>query len=198
MKHVGVWTICFLLLGLAWTSETRARQQKLLRKHFGLWAGYYQMLSDELKFAEADFTKTAAFGLNYRYSLNRTFDIVGQARFSTRGDTISGIDYDLFNTFWGFGVRINGKGNTRPFFQPLFYYMVTENLAAENFLQGIRVRPTTSAFSAGFGVSGGIEWQVKKAVSVLFEATYIGISDAGSIDDLSGIGFSLELNLNSK
>ena len=45
----------------------------------------------------------------------------------------------------------------------------------------------------GFGLSGGVDLNMSRLISIPIEATYIGTS-GDDIDDLSGFGFSLGVN----
>ena len=70
-----------------------------------------------------------------------------------------------------------------PYLQGNIYHVEEELVTSERL----------AGHGIGFGLSGGVDLNMSRLISIPIEATYIGTS-GDDIDDLSGFGFSLGVN----
>jgi hypothetical protein len=167
------------------------------RHHIAIQLGYTKLTSDQLKDASlgVDFTNAFSGTLQYRYSLTPQFDGTIDSRAtvstSTATDPFSGqsLDLTLTNNYFGPGVRWNLSPQApHPFLQANFY-LVSENFEAD--VNGTKVSNSDS--SAGFGVSGGVDFPISKLLSIPVEVHYLYGKPA---DDVSGVGLQVGLAWN--
>lgn len=127
--------------------------------------------------------------VRYRYSLNYRLDLVAELRYWTgRGSTATSEEAKVSGGFIGPGIRVhasNGVERRRvaPYLQGNVYY-VSEMLGEPEILY---------AHGIGYGVSGGVDLEVTRRISIPIEATHVG--NGGGVDDLSGFGVSVGVDV---
>ena len=163
------------------------------RHHIGIQAGFYKALSDDLAFdfnglhLDFDLTNAVLGGVNFRYSLTPVVSLVIDSR--TWGSSDRNID--VTSSFFGIGIRVNGKDEqVKPFLQ-ISTYLVTKNVEKQaDFGSNI-----LSENGIGIGLSTGLDIKVSELISSPVEIIYIG-TDGDDIDNLSGFGLSAGVSFN--
>ena len=136
---------------------------------------------------------TALTIVNYRYSLNPRIDLDFDMRYWVRRwTTPTSPIIELTPGFVGPGLRLHGLNRTRgkrviPYIQGNIYYVQEELRASEKLIESGR--------GIGFGLSGGVDLDISRLISIPIEATYIG-TGGDAIDDLSGFALSVGVNFN--
>ena len=131
---------------------------------------------------------------NFRYSLTPVVSLVIDFRtWLLGGGTIDLPAVDLGSSFFGIGIRVNGKyKRVKPFLQ-VSTYLVTENV---DFESGISENGNIfSEDGIGIGLSTGLDIKVSELISIPVEIIYIG-TDGDDIDNLSGYGLSAGVSFN--
>ena len=127
--------------------------------------------------------------LNYRYSLNSFVDLTGDLRSWGGPWTTPASQHVKLGVYLvGPGMRLYGLNRTTdrrvmPYLQGNIYHVEEELVTSERL----------AGHGIGFGLSGGVDLNMSRLISIPIEATYIGTS-GDDIDDLSGFGFSLGVN----
>jgi len=142
------------------------------RYHIGIQAGFY---------------KAVLGGVNFRYSSTPVVSLVIDSR--TWGSSDRSID--VTSSFFGIGIRINGKDEqVKPFLQ-VSTYLVTENVEKQaDFGSNI-----LSENGIGIGLSTGLDIKVSELISIPVEINYIG-TDGDDMDNLSWFGLSVGVSFN--
>jgi len=171
------------------------------RYHIGYQVDFnYEVLSDNFAFdfngSHLDFDLTNALleTYNFRYSLTPVVSLVIDFRtWLLGGGTIDLPAVDLGSSFFGIGIRVNGKyKQVKPFLQ-VSTYLVTENV---DFESGISENGNIfSEDGIGIGLSTGLDIKVSELISIPVEIIYIG-TDGDDIDNLSGYGLSAGVSFN--
>ena len=163
--------------------------------HFGVQVGIFNPSTDVIELGNLGFRVERSDGLTilrYRYSLNPRIDLVAELRYWIgRGPTAttSG-EGKVAGGFMGPGIRVHAPKGTNgrrviPYLQGNVYY-VQEMLGEPMVLY---------AHGIGYGLSGGVDIEVTRLITLPIEATYIG-NAGGGLDDLSGFGMSVGVNFN--
>jgi hypothetical protein len=202
MGSITAWlVVCALVLATenaspsaAAQNDATAPQQALRRHHFGIQGGFFNPSTDVIELGNLGFHVERGDGttiLRYRYSLSPRIDLVAEGRYWIgRGPTATSGEGKVAGGFLGPGIRVHASKGTKrrvvPYLQGNVYY-VQEMLGEPNVLY--------KNGGIGFGLSGGVDVEVTRLISVPIEATYVGNGGDG-FDDLSGFGVSVGVTLN--
>ncbi len=169
-------------------------KQELRRHHIGVQVGIFNPSTDVIELGNLGFGLERSDGqtiLRYRYSLNLRIDLVAEGRYWTgRGPTATSGEAKVAGGFVGPGIRVHASKGAKgrrvvPYLQGNVYY-VQEMLGEPKVLY---------EYGFGFGVSGGVDLEVTRLISIPIEATYLrNVGD--DLDDLSGLGVSVGVNFN--
>jgi hypothetical protein len=170
-------------------------QRELRRHHFGVQVGIFNPSTDVIELGNLGFGVERSDGLTilrYRYSLNPQIDLVAEGRYWIgRGPTATSGEGKVAGGFIGPGIRVHASNGTKgrrvvPYLQGNVYY-VQEMLGEPKVLY--------EHGGIGFGLSGGLDLEVTRLISIPIEATYVA-NGGGGLDDLSGFGVSVGVNFN--
>ena len=175
-------------------SDDIVLEQEPRTHHVGIRVGFFAPSTDVIELGNLGFRVERGDGqtvLRYRYSLNTHIDLVAEGRYWIgRGPTSSAGEGKVAGGFLGPGVRVHpSKGTGRrvvPYLQGNVYYV-------QEMLGEPKVLYKNGGF--GFGLSGGVDLELTRLISVPIEATYVG-NRGGGLDDLSGFGVSVGVGFN--
>ena len=176
------------------TDDVTVPKQELRKHHVSVQIGLFNPSTEVIELGNLGFRLERSDGmtiLRYRYSLNPQIDLVAEGRYWTgRGPTATSGDGKVAGGFLGPGVRVHpSKGTGRrvvPYLQGNLYYV-------QEMLGEPKVLYKNGGF--GFGLSGGVDLELTRLISVPIEATYVG-NTGGGLDDLSGFGVSVGVGFN--
>ena len=175
--------------------DAKLPKQELRRHHVGVQVGIFNPSTDVIELGNLGFGVERSDGmtiLRYRYSLNPQIDLVAEGRYWTgRGPTATSGEGKVAGGFIGPGIRVHASKGTKgrrvvPYLQGNVYY-VQEMLGEPKVLY--------ENGGIGFGLSGGVDLEVTRLISIPIEATYVA-NGGGGLDDLSGFGVSVGVNFN--
>ena len=166
------------------------------RYHIGILAGFYKASPDNLKFLDYDLTNAVLAMFNFRYSLTPVVDLAieNRAWISSDRGTIQGLEFniDVTSSFFGIGIRVNGKDEqVKPFFQGSIYFVLADIDIGNDILD----ISSGNGIGIGIGLSGGLDIKASELISIPVEIIYIG-TDGDDIGNLSGFGLSVGVNFN--
>ncbi len=188
-----------LALALAVSSPASAQNRK---NHLTVTIGYQNFTNEDLEDfgGGLDFSDASSGSLNYRLSLSPKFDLTLDAysTFSSQSASLFvdypfyatlDADYAVMTTFFGPGLRwIAPREGIRPFVQGNVF-IVGEYFTAD---YG-SLYYSASDYSAGFGLSAGVDIRASNLLSIPIQADYMYGKPA---DDLSTFGFNFGLTFN--
>lgn len=190
-----------LVAGLVLACSPAAAQEvepKPQTHHIGLQPGVFNNSAEGFEFAglDLDAGRNTFYGaVSYRYSLNPSIDLALHAGHwigQWMGPTSRTVE--LATGFIGPGVRVNGwsRGNGKrvvPYLQTNLYF-VQEQLVVG---QAWSKRVTANGF--GLGLMGGLNMVLGERISIPIEAIYLATTGNAGVDDLSGVGLSIGVDL---
>ena len=204
MRHEIRWLLgpCLLaamlihapLAGALHDEQEQTRQQTLRRHHLGIQLGGYDPGAEIIQAGGSSLGIDGIAGLgilSYRYSLTPFVDLDLELRhWIGRWPRSSSDKVKIAGGFIGPGIRVYASDRTTgkrviPYLQGNIYY-VQEQLST---------LATLYEHGVGFGVSGGMELNLSRLISLPIEATYVR-SSGNNLDDLSGFGVSVGVNIN--
>lgn len=166
--------------------------------HVGLQPGVFNNSAEGFEFGGLDLEagRNTFYGaVSYRYSLNPSIDLALHAgHWIGQWTTPTSRTVELASGFIGPGVRINGwgRGDGRrvvPYLQANLY-LVQEQLVLE---RAWSKRVTANGF--GLGLMGGLSVMLGERIAIPIEAIYLATTGNAGIDDLSGVGVSIGVDL---
>lgn len=172
-------------------SAPRPAAAQNMKHHITLALGYQKYLGENLKddASGLDFTNAGTAALDYRFSLKPSLDLTLDLVAAASQDKLAGVDLTLTTSYFGPGIRFNGKGEgTRPFVQANVF-LVDEEAEAER--NGIKISSSESGI--GFGLSAGVDIRASRLLSVPIQAAF---NYGEPADVLRGIGASVGLTFN--
>lgn len=190
-----------LVAGLVLACSPAAAQEvepKPRTHHVGLQPGVFNNSAEGFEFAglDLDAGRNTFYGaVSYRYTLNPFIDLALHAGHwigQWTGPTSRTVE--LATGFIGPGVRVNGwsRGNGKrvvPYLQTNLYF-VQEQLVVE---KAWSKRVTANGF--GLGLMGGLNVVLGERISIPIEAIYLATTGNAGVDDLSGVGLSIGVDL---
>lgn len=201
MRSLAPWLVGCLVLATvigipqaAAQNDTTPSEQELRKHHVGAQVGIFNPSTDVIELGNLGFRLERSDGqtiLRYRYSLDPRIDLVTELRYWIgRGPTTASGEAKVAGGFIGPGVRIHPpKTNGRrvvPYLQGNVYY-VQQMLGEPEVLY--------KNGGIGFGLSGGVDIEVIRLISIPIEFSYVG-NVGGGFDDLSGFGVSVGVDFN--
>lgn len=190
-----------LVAGLVLVCSPAAAQEvepKPRTHHVGLQPGVFNNSAEGFEFAglDLDAGRNTFYGaVSYRYSLSPSIDLALHAgHWIGQWTTPASRTVELATGFIGPGVRVNGRsrGNGKrvvPYLQTNLYF-VQEQLVVE---KAWSKRVTANGF--GLGLMGGLNVVLGERVSIPIEAIYLATTGNAGVDDLSGVGLSVGVDL---
>ncbi|MXZ70030.1 MAG: hypothetical protein F4Z04_00775 [Acidobacteria bacterium] len=165
--------------------------------HVGLQPGVFNNSAEAFEFGglDLDAGRDTFYGaVSYRYSLNPSIDLALHAgHWIGQWVAPTAQTVELASGFIGPGVRVNGRrraaGRVVPYLQTNVYF-VQEQLVLE---RAWSKRVTQNAF--GVGLMGGLDVALGERVSIPIEVIYLATTGNAGIDDLSGVGLSIGVDL---
>ena len=85
-----------------------------------------------------------------------------------------------------YGLSSTGGKRVIPYVQGNIYYVRADLRASERLIES----------GMGFGLTGGVDLDIGRLISIPIEAMYLGTGGGDAIDDLSGFGVSVGVNFN--
>jgi hypothetical protein len=183
-----LFAVAILVVSLAAARTTSAQNMK---HHITLGLGYQKYLGENLKddASGLDFTNAATAALDYRFSLKPSLDVTLDLVGAASKDDVGGVDLTLTTSYFGPGIRFNGRGEgTHPFVQANVY-LVDEEIELEQ--GGFKV--SSSESGVGFGLSAGIDIRASRLLSIPIQAAF---NYGEPADVLRSIGGSVGLTFN--
>jgi hypothetical protein len=177
--------------------EGAVRALRLRRHHIYIQPGIFRTRDEDIELGGLGFTigGGAFFGaLGYRYSLSPRFDICFEIRhWIGAWSTPTSQEVELAAGFIGPGIRLNASRSAHkrvvPYFQGNLFY-VQEQLGDSPRRSRAADVDTQIGHGLAFGLSGGLDFELIRFLSVATEVLYVRTVSA-DIDDLSGIGASV-------
>lgn len=176
--------------------DAKLLKQEQTRHHIGIQVGIFNPSTDVIELGNLGFGVERSDGLTilrYRYSPNPQIDLVAELRYWIgRGPTATSGEAKVTGGFIGPGIRVNAfrtkDKRVIPYLQGNIYYVHEQ-------LSKLSTSETLYEHGVGFGLSGGVDLEVTRLISFPIEATYVG-NGGGGLDDLSGFGVSVGVNIN--
>ncbi|MYD71312.1 MAG: outer membrane beta-barrel protein [Acidobacteria bacterium] len=192
-RSLGV-AIVLLMCSPAAAQEAQPKPRK---HHVSLQPGVFNNSAEGFEFGglDLDAGRDTFYGaVSYRYSLNPSIDLALHAgHWIGQWTTATSHIVELASGFIGPGVRVNGRrraaGRVVPYLQTNVYF-VQEQLVLE---RAWSKRVTQNAF--GVGLMGGLDVALGERVSIPIEVIYLATTGNAGIDDLSGVGLSIGVDL---
>ena len=167
-------------------------EHELRAHHIGIQMGLLNPSTDVVELGNPGLDvegNTFLVVLNYRYSLNSFIDLSGDLRSWGGPRTTPASQHVKLGVYCiGPGLRVYGLNRTTdrrvmPYVQGSIYYVQEELITFERLVD----------HGIGFGLSGGVDLNMSRLISIPIEATYVGTS-GDDMDDLSGFGLSVGVN----
>ena len=168
------------------------------RHHITFQPGYFKATSGDLE-AESlgfDLTNAGQVILEYRYSFSDKLDGVISSRGWLSTETFRGIEFELFNSFLGIGVRshyVLPSNKSVRLYSLVMSYLVSSEIEAREGIASIGASDTGFAYA----FAGGVDIEVSELISIPIELSIIiSQDDDEEAADPSGFGISSGVNFN--